>query len=284
MLVRGLKRMGGGGGGDLCYRAGKKGKGSIVALDVDFNASNREGWTLEEFESLIVRPRDRVGVVLTGKLELQLKNDVACFENINFDDNSKFKRSGKFRLGVKLTDNLAERVQEGITEPFAVRDRCGEDQIIHEVDEQDTSQGNDFSGVYSQQCTLQRLHSRRMRALPSAQENNENVASFDIDGRLDYDYEIQFETPNSNCITDSPVFSRQHSFSESDLHELMRTLEKDISHFSAANLSELPADVQCFMVKLLSCRRWIKLNAPGKWVAIMASSKKIRASKGKAHV
>jgi hypothetical protein len=38
------------------------------------------------------------------------------------------------------------------------------------------------------------------------------------------------------------------------------------------------------MVKLLSCPRWIKLAAPVKWMAIMASSKKIRTAKGKAHV
>ena len=98
----------------------------VVALDGDFNASNRESWTLEEFESHIVRPRDKVGVVLTGNLELKLRNGEAYLENITFGDISKFTRSGKFRLGVKLIDNLGERVQEGITEPFAVRDRRGE--------------------------------------------------------------------------------------------------------------------------------------------------------------
>jgi len=98
----------------------------IVVLDGDFNANNRECWTSEEFENHIVRPRDKVGVVLTGKLKLKLKNGEAYLENVTFVDNSKFTRSGKFRLGVMLIDNLGERVQEAITEPFTVRDRRGE--------------------------------------------------------------------------------------------------------------------------------------------------------------
>ncbi|CAL4898761.1 unnamed protein product [Urochloa decumbens] len=98
----------------------------IVVLDGDFNADNREGWTSEDFDNHIVLPRDNVGAVLTGKKELKLKNGEVYLENYTFADNSKFTRSGKFRLGVKLTDNLGERVQEGITEPFHVKDRRGE--------------------------------------------------------------------------------------------------------------------------------------------------------------
>ncbi|CAD6267535.1 unnamed protein product [Miscanthus lutarioriparius] len=447
----------------------------VLVLDGDFNADNRECWTSEEFEHHIMIPRDKIGAVLTGKLKLKLKNGEAYLENIIFVDNSKFTRSGKFRLGVMLIDNHGERVQEAITEPFTVKDRRGEGykkcdiptlddevwrldkiakkgpfcksleqrgitlvkhflrlyymdektlrnkkmvnhakkcdpgtalyshfmedkkirlyftcvgqivgatiadqyhvyddldtiwkdqvkkwskdayecmdyhqhdyemynrqprainsttlqgsimsptkptgQIIHETDEQDTSEVNRVFGVCSQQFPLQRIGSRRVRALPCAQENNETGASFGIAGQLDSDDEIQHETSDLNCITDYPVccteqggpsqcpfppsltvpadcpgFSLQHSFSESDLHEIMKMLEPDepheellinkISQFSTANLSDMPADVRCFMVKLLSFPRWIKLAAPVKWMAIMSSSKKIRAAKGKAH-
>ncbi|OEL34094.1 Calmodulin-binding protein 60 C [Dichanthelium oligosanthes] len=99
----------------------------IVVLDGDFNVDNHEGWTSEEFCNHIVRPRDKVGVVLTGDLELKLKNGEAYLENATFIDNSRFTRSGKFRLGVRLIDDLGERVQEGITEPFVVKDRRGEE-------------------------------------------------------------------------------------------------------------------------------------------------------------
>lgn len=98
----------------------------IVVLDGDFNADNHEVWTSEEFCNHVVRPRDKIGVVLTGDLELKLKNGEAYLENATFVDNSRFTRSGKFRLGVRLIDDLGERVQEGITGPFSVKDRRGE--------------------------------------------------------------------------------------------------------------------------------------------------------------
>ncbi|CAD6267532.1 unnamed protein product [Miscanthus lutarioriparius] len=98
----------------------------IVVLDGDFNADNREGWTPDEFDDHIVRPRDKVGAVLTGKLDVKLKDGEACLHDITFIDNSSFTRSRKFRLGVKLLDDLGERVQEGVTEPFTVKDRRGE--------------------------------------------------------------------------------------------------------------------------------------------------------------
>jgi hypothetical protein len=107
------------------------GRIKIVVLDGDFNVDNHEVWTSEEFCNHIVRPRDKVGVVLTGDLELKLKNGEACIENATFVDNSRFTRSGKFRLGVSLIDDIGERVQEGITEPFIVKDRRGEGYIFH---------------------------------------------------------------------------------------------------------------------------------------------------------
>ncbi|CAL5093124.1 unnamed protein product [Urochloa decumbens] len=105
----------------------------IVVLDGDFNADNHEVWTSEEFCNHIVRPRDKVGVVLTGDLELKLKNGEAYLENAIFADNSRFTRSGKFRLGVRLIDDLGERVQEGITKPFVVKDRRGEEYKKREI-------------------------------------------------------------------------------------------------------------------------------------------------------
>ena len=53
-------------------------------------------------------------------------------------------------------------------------------QIIHETDEQDTLEVNRVFGVCSQQFPLQRIGSRRVRALPCAQENNETVSNIPI--------------------------------------------------------------------------------------------------------
>lgn len=98
----------------------------VVVLDGDFNRHNQECWTVEEFCNSIVRPRDKVGAVLTGDLELSLTNGEAYLRDATFIDNSKFVRSGKFRLGVMVIDSLGERVQEAITEPFVVKERRGE--------------------------------------------------------------------------------------------------------------------------------------------------------------
>jgi len=86
----------------------------VVVLDGDFNRHNQECWTQEEFNNSTVRPRDKVGAVLTGDLELSLTNGEAYLHSATFIDNSKFVRSGKFRLGVMVIDNLGERVQEGV--------------------------------------------------------------------------------------------------------------------------------------------------------------------------
>jgi hypothetical protein len=98
----------------------------IVVLDGDFNADNRNVWASEDFEDHEVRPRDKHGAVLAGKLIVKLENSEGCFHNATFIDNSSFTRSGKFRLGVKIIGDVGEQVQEGISEPFTVKDRRGE--------------------------------------------------------------------------------------------------------------------------------------------------------------
>ncbi|TVU49816.1 hypothetical protein EJB05_01154 [Eragrostis curvula] len=105
----------------------------LVVLDGDFNKHNQECWTSEEFRNCIIQPRDNIGAVLTGVSELRLKNDEAVLHEGTLNDNSKFVRSGKFRLGVMVDDNLGERVLEGITEPFIVKDRRGEGHKKHAI-------------------------------------------------------------------------------------------------------------------------------------------------------
>uniref|UniRef100_M8BFA2 Calmodulin-binding protein 60 D n=1 Tax=Aegilops tauschii TaxID=37682 RepID=M8BFA2_AEGTA len=105
----------------------------IVVLDGDFNIDNEDCWTLENFSRHIVRPRDKIGAVLTGELELSLKNGKADLRDATFIDNSKFTRSGKFRLGVMVVDELGERILEGVTEPFTVKDRRGEGSQKHAI-------------------------------------------------------------------------------------------------------------------------------------------------------
>ncbi|XP_062202540.1 calmodulin-binding protein 60 A-like isoform X2 [Phragmites australis] len=386
-------------------------KVKIVVLDGDFNADNHDGWTPEEFSNHIVRPRDKVGVVLTGDTELNLRNGEAYLENATFVDNSRFTRSGKFRLAVSLIDDLGVRVQEGITEPFIVKDRRGEgskkrdiprlddevfrlkkismngvyhkalkqsgiptvkhflrlyhkdanalrnvlsnasqlvwttivdhakmcdpgrslyshfikdkdirlyfsstgqivgatkadqynafgdldtpqkalleewskdayesmtyhqpdyemynsqprpinqsilqglimagpksteptDKITHEADKQDILKDNELSGCHSQQCTIRRLGSVRVRPLPSAHENNDVIdATFDIDIQLCSDFEIQYEAPDANCITGSvtvpcPTIAANETIGSVELDRVALTMDQGSYHVPFTN-------------------------------------------------
>ncbi|XP_017699644.2 calmodulin-binding protein 60 D-like isoform X2 [Phoenix dactylifera] len=76
-------------------------KVEIVVIDGDFVGDVHEYWTEKQFKDRAVPPRD---------------------------DNSSWTRSQKFRLGVRLSQSecFEDRVQEGISEPFRVKDCRGE--------------------------------------------------------------------------------------------------------------------------------------------------------------
>ncbi|EEE52531.1 hypothetical protein OsJ_34753 [Oryza sativa Japonica Group] len=82
-------------------------------------------WTEEYFRSKIVPGRPQKGHLLSGKLYFRLQNGVG-YLNAKFQDNSSFVPSKKFKLGVMAADErISERIQEGITESFAVKDVRG---------------------------------------------------------------------------------------------------------------------------------------------------------------
>ncbi|XP_078168023.1 uncharacterized protein LOC144562665 isoform X2 [Carex rostrata] len=102
----------------------------IIVLDADFS-KNRLNWSTSEFVENMLTESERKRPFLTGRsLIIQLKNGVGTFENIVFKDNSSWTKSG-FRLGVMVESDgeegylNGERVQEGVSEPFRVKDRRG---------------------------------------------------------------------------------------------------------------------------------------------------------------
>ncbi|PNT62573.1 hypothetical protein BRADI_4g05360v3 [Brachypodium distachyon] len=95
----------------------------VVVLHGNFNAKNEECWTPEEFSKHIVWGREKSRKLLTGDLTLKLSEGVASLENANFTDNSSFTSTKKFRLGLRLVNPSGERVLEGITDPFRVKER-----------------------------------------------------------------------------------------------------------------------------------------------------------------
>ncbi|XWS73211.1 hypothetical protein CRYUN_Cryun02cG0107100 [Craigia yunnanensis] len=100
----------------------------VVVLEGDFNNEDDELWTQEEFESHVVKEREGKRPLLTGDLQVTLKEGVGTLGELTFTDNSSWIRSRKFRLGVKVASGYCEgiRVREAKTEAFTVKDHRGE--------------------------------------------------------------------------------------------------------------------------------------------------------------
>ncbi|XP_042399926.1 calmodulin-binding protein 60 B-like [Zingiber officinale] len=100
----------------------------VVVLEGDFNNEDDDDWTKEEFESHIVKEREGKRPLLTGDLQISLKEGLGTLGELTFTDNSSWIRSRKFRLGLKISSGFLEgiRIREAKTEAFAVKDHRGE--------------------------------------------------------------------------------------------------------------------------------------------------------------
>lgn len=100
----------------------------IVVLEGDFNNEDEEGWTEEEFETHMVKEREGKRPLLSGELQVALKEGVGTLGELTFTDNSSWIRSRKFRLGLKVASGYSEgiRVREAKTDAFTVKDHRGE--------------------------------------------------------------------------------------------------------------------------------------------------------------
>lgn len=98
----------------------------IVVLDGEFNNDRKEQWSEDYFCSKIVSGRPGKPPLFSNELYLRLENGVADLHGVKFQDSSCFLPSGKFKLGVMAADdNISEKIQEGISEPFVVKDGRG---------------------------------------------------------------------------------------------------------------------------------------------------------------
>lgn len=100
----------------------------VVVLDGDFPAGDNESWTSEEFNNHIVKERTGKRPLLTGELNLTMRDGIAPIGDIEFTDNSSWIRSRKFRVAVRVApgSNQAVRIREAMTEAFVVKDHRGE--------------------------------------------------------------------------------------------------------------------------------------------------------------
>ncbi|KAG1326931.1 calmodulin-binding protein 60 C [Cocos nucifera] len=100
----------------------------VVVLEGDFNKEDDDDWTEEEFESHVVKEREGRRPLLTGELQVLLREGVGSLGELTFTDNSSWIRSRKFRLGLKIASGFCEgiRIREAKTEAFTVKDHRGE--------------------------------------------------------------------------------------------------------------------------------------------------------------
>ncbi|XP_010259795.1 PREDICTED: calmodulin-binding protein 60 B-like [Nelumbo nucifera] len=100
----------------------------VVVLEGDFNNEDDDDWTQEDFESHVVKEREGKRPLLTGDLQVTLKEGVGTLGELTFTDNSSWIRSRKFRLGLKVASGFCEgiRIREAKTDAFTVKDHRGE--------------------------------------------------------------------------------------------------------------------------------------------------------------
>ncbi|KAK4254812.1 hypothetical protein QN277_007904 [Acacia crassicarpa] len=100
----------------------------VIVLEGDFNNEDDDNWSEEEFESHVVKEREGKRPLLTGDLQVTLKEGVGTLGELTFTDNSSWIRSRKFRLGLRVASGccVGIRIREAKTEAFTVKDHRGE--------------------------------------------------------------------------------------------------------------------------------------------------------------
>ncbi|KAK7320046.1 hypothetical protein RJT34_04776 [Clitoria ternatea] len=102
----------------------------IVVLDGDF-PDHGDRWKSEEFNRHIVKERAGKRPLLTGELNITMRDGIAPIGDIEFTDNSSWIRSRKFRVAVRVapagtSNHTTLPIREAITESFIVKDHRGE--------------------------------------------------------------------------------------------------------------------------------------------------------------
>lgn len=101
----------------------------ICVLNGEFGSNGLEDWSSDQFNSKILPPRDNKGQLLKGDTIITLENGVGYITNLEFTDNSSWRRTRCFSLGAKLLQsNLKDaiNIREGRTKPFIAKDFRGE--------------------------------------------------------------------------------------------------------------------------------------------------------------
>ncbi|THU62468.1 hypothetical protein C4D60_Mb01t05460 [Musa balbisiana] len=92
----------------------------IVVLDGGFPREKSQDWNTDEFNSSILEKRENKRSLLLGESKAPLRQGIASFGTLKLTDNSSWVRTGKFRLGVRVSPGSYKgpRIKEAITESF----------------------------------------------------------------------------------------------------------------------------------------------------------------------
>lgn len=104
-------------------------KVEIVVLDGDFPSGDGDNWTSQEFDNNVLKERTGKRPLLTGDVNVTVRDGFATIGDIEFTDNSSWIRSRKFRLGARVapgTGHQGPRIREAMTDAFVVKDHRGE--------------------------------------------------------------------------------------------------------------------------------------------------------------
>lgn len=136
----------------------------IVALDGDFEVDGRDHWTEEEFYKNVLSPRKGKPPLLVGQCEISLSKGVVIVSNISFTDNSKWRKSGKFRLGAQIIKGFPPGIviREAVSRAFKVKERRTESFQKHETpileDEMWRLVNIAKNGKYHQRLAVKNIH------------------------------------------------------------------------------------------------------------------------------
>lgn len=104
-------------------------KVEIVVISGDFPSTDRDAWSVDEFNSKIIKERLGRRPLITKDVSYTIRNENSVtLGELEFTDNSSWIRSRKFRLGARVISETSHgsRILEALTEAFIVKDQRGE--------------------------------------------------------------------------------------------------------------------------------------------------------------
>ncbi|XP_042457409.1 uncharacterized protein LOC122041699 isoform X2 [Zingiber officinale] len=94
----------------------------IVVVDGEFPSDSSGEWSTEEFNSKILKAREGKKPLLLGAYKARLHEGIASFGGIKLTDSSTLAKSGKFKLGAKVSpsSHVGWEIKPAVTECFKV--------------------------------------------------------------------------------------------------------------------------------------------------------------------